>query len=104
MTTRAIRHAHDITTAVALLEARKLPFTLTIADGLPRSNRQNRTQRLWLQEAADQLGDESAEDKRAWCKLHLGVGILKAENEEWAEKYLQTLNEKIQKLESYEGK
>lgn len=45
--------------------------------GESRSAEQNRLQRLWHNEAASQLRDESAEDKRAYCKLHFGVPILR---------------------------
>lgn len=66
---------------------RKLPFTVTIEKGAKRSIEQNKLQRLWVNEAADQLGDESAEDKRAYCKLHFGVPILRNENEEFRRAY-----------------
>lgn len=66
---------------------RKLPFTVTIEKGAKRSLEQNKLQRLWVNEAADQLGDESAEDKRAYCKLHFGVPILRNENEDFRKAY-----------------
>lgn len=66
---------------------RKLPFTVNIAQGKGRTHEQNKLQRLWVKEAAEQLGDETAEEKRAYCKLHFGVPILRAENEEFCEKY-----------------
>lgn len=46
--------------------------------GKKRSDAQNRLAFLWYREAAVQLKDETAEDKRGYCKLHFGVGILKA--------------------------
>lgn len=52
-----------------------------------RSVEQNRLQRLWMKEAADQIKDASAEDYRAYCKLHFGVSILCAENERFREAY-----------------
>lgn len=66
---------------------RKLPFTVKIEKGAKRSLEQNKLQRLWVNEASDQLGDESAEDKRAYCKLHFGVPILRNENEEFRRAY-----------------
>lgn len=45
--------------------------------GDERTNPQNRLQQLWHSEAANQLRDESAEEKRAYCKLHFGVPILR---------------------------
>jgi hypothetical protein len=44
-------------------------------------------QRLWCREAAEQLQDETAEQKRGYCKLHFGVPILRMEDEEFCEVY-----------------
>ena len=52
-----------------------------------RSRQQNRYQHLWHNEAAKQLRDETAEDKRAFCKLHFGVPILRAESDEFRQQY-----------------
>lgn len=48
---------------------------------------QNALQHKWHQEAAHQLKDASAEDYRAYCKLHFGVPILRAESEEFRAQY-----------------
>jgi hypothetical protein len=48
---------------------------------------QNRLQRLWINEIAEQLNDRTAEEIRAECKLTLGVPILRAENEAFCEAY-----------------
>jgi hypothetical protein len=58
-----------------------------ITTGRRRSSEQNRLQRLWLNEAAEQLGDVTAEELRGYCKLVFGVPILRAENEAFAERY-----------------
>jgi len=87
VTTRAIRSEHDRREAIKLLEGRKLPCTVTVVKGAPRSIEQNKLQRLWVNEAAEQLQDESAEDKRAYCKLHLGVPILRMENDLFRDQY-----------------
>jgi hypothetical protein len=42
---------------------------------------------LWVREAAEQLGDRTAEDVRGWGKLHHGVPILRAENDEYRARY-----------------
>tara|TARA_R110000850_G_scaffold24625_6_gene71909 strand:- start:5039 stop:5404 length:366 start_codon:yes stop_codon:yes gene_type:complete len=63
----------------------QIPFSVSTAKGAPRSIEQNRTQRMWLKEAAEQ-GDNSAEEYRGYCKLHFGVMIAK-EDDEYAEKY-----------------
>lgn len=78
---------------------RKLPFTVTIEKGAKRSLEQNKLQRLWVNEAAEQLQDETAEEKRGYCKLHFGVPILRNENEEFREKY-----DRLIKPRSYEEK
>ncbi len=87
MTTRVLKLKSDLTDLLNLLKAMKLPCTVTITKGKKRSDLQNRLQRLWHNEAADQLADESAEDKRAFCKLHFGVPILRNENEEFRKQY-----------------
>jgi hypothetical protein len=87
MVTRAIRSPFDIAALAKLLGARKLPCTVSIADGLPRSVDQNRLQRKWCSEIAEQLGDRTAEEIRGDGKLRFGVPILRAENPAFAEKY-----------------
>lgn len=52
-----------------------------------RSVEQNKLQQLWHTEAFQQLRDESAEDKRSYCKLHFGVPILRAESAQFREQY-----------------
>lgn len=86
MTQIAVRTEYDRDQALKLIGQRKLPFTLSIAKGAPRSLKQNRTQRLWLKEAEEQ-GDHTAEEYRGLCKLTCGVPILRAENEDFREKY-----------------
>lgn len=55
-------------------------YIVTITEqGDERSAQQNRLQQLWHTEAAQQLGDETAEEKRAYCKLHFGVPILRSD-------------------------
>ncbi len=40
-----------------------------------------------MQEAADQLQDQTSEAYRAYCKLHFGVPILRNAHDVFAEKY-----------------
>lgn len=55
-------------------------YLVTITEqGDERSAQQNRLQQLWHAEAAQQLRDETAEEKRAYCKLHFGVPILRSD-------------------------
>ncbi|MGN8023030.1 hypothetical protein ACTJJ7_20185 [Phyllobacterium sp. 22229] len=68
------------------LEQQKFPFTVTVETGRKRTIEQNKLQRLWMKEVSEQLG-ESAEYWRGYCKLTIGVPILRSENEEFQEKY-----------------
>jgi hypothetical protein len=87
MTTRTIRTDGDIDGLARLLRSRQLPLTVTIAAGEPRTTAQNRLQRQWCKDAAEQLGDRSPEDVRAYSKLHFGVPILRADSEQYAASY-----------------
>lgn len=99
MTTRVCENIFDVKEVVRLIQSRPLPLTVTVLKGKHRTTEQNRLQRMWLLEAAEQLGEYTAEEYRAWCKLHLGVPILRAENEDFMEKY-----DRIIKPHSYEDK
>ena len=63
-----------------------------------RTLAQNALQRKWLADAQAQ-GDQTAEEYRAFCKLTIGVPILRAENAEFKAKY-----DEIVKPLSYEQK
>lgn len=63
------------------------PVSVVIKPGKePRSLQQNRLQFQWLKDAEEQ-GDQTAEEYRAFCKLHFGVPLLRAEDEEFREVY-----------------
>ncbi|MGQ7249549.1 hypothetical protein ACUN9Y_19725 [Halomonas sp. V046] len=51
-----------------------------------RSLDQNRLQRLWCKQAAEQ-GDMTAEEYRGYCKLHYGIPILRRDSEAYREAY-----------------
>lgn len=87
MVTRVISNDGDLALLVQYLKARKRPFTVDIVAGKHRTDQQNHTQRLWLNEAAEQLGDRTPEELRGMCKLQFGVPILRAENTRFAEVY-----------------
>jgi hypothetical protein len=87
MTTRCVENEIQRELAIRLLGERKLPFTIEVLDGRRRSTEQNRLQRLWMNEIAEQLPDRTPEEWRAYCKLTIGVPILRAENELFCEKY-----------------
>lgn len=87
MTTRTITDPEKLDALLVLLRERKQPFTVSIAAGKGRSSEQNRLQRRWMLEAAEQLGTDTAEGFRGYCKLHFGIPILRAENEHFAAEY-----------------
>ena len=87
MTTRVIKTATDLDMLTKYLAAHARPFTVNVLKGAKRSDRQNRTQRLWLGEIAEQLDDHTAEEWRAYCKLTIGVPILREQNDKFRERY-----------------
>lgn len=96
---RLIQTEDERVMAARLVEGRKYPFTLTITDGKPRSKAQNRLQHMWMNEISVQKGDLTAEEARAYCKLTIGVPILRSQNEAFRERY-----DAILKPLSYEQK
>lgn len=84
---RSIETERDRELLLTYIGKQALPFTVLVEKGRKRSLDQNRLSRLWYNEIAQQLGDRSAEDVRAFCKLHFAVAIRKAEDVEWAEAY-----------------
>lgn len=87
MLTRSVDTETERDMLMRLIQGRKLPITVSIADGKVRTTEQNKLQRLWLAEIAQQLGDRTPEEVRGYCKLTLGVPILRAENEAFRERY-----------------
>ena len=99
MTSRVIKSAAERDSFITLLKSKKIPYTVSVVDGRKRSVEQNRLQRLWLNEAAEQLGEYTAEEYRAYCKAWFGLPILIGENAEFRDAY----NKTIRKL-TYEEK
>jgi len=99
MTSRVIVTEQDRELLFSFLKDYALPFTVSIAKGKKRSVEQNSLQRKWNIEIADQLGDQTPEEIRAYNKLTIGVPILREENEDFREKY-----DRIIKPMSYENK
>lgn len=89
MNQRLVRTEQERQMLIRYIEQKPLPFTNTIKDGDKRSLPQNRLQMQWCNEAAQQ-GDQTAEEYRAYCKLHFGVPILR-EDEDFQAKYDQTV-------------
>lgn len=87
MTTRFLESDADRRTLIRFIETQPLPLTVSLSKGGKRSLKQNKLQRLWLNEIAEQLGDRTPEEVRGYCKLTIGVPILRAENETFRERY-----------------
>lgn len=90
MTTRVVDSEEDREALVALIRSRPLPFTVEIVKGKRRSVEQNRRQRHLIREIAEQT-DQTAEEVRAYCKLTIGVPMLRSESELFAESYDATV-------------
>lgn len=87
MSSRVINNEEDRQLLLRWLAGHALPMTVDVTKGRRRSVEQNKLQRLWLNEIAEQLGDQTPEEVRGYCKLRFGVPILRAESELFCEKY-----------------
>lgn len=87
MVSRIIESSEQLPPLFAMLGHRKLPMTVTVKTGKHRSHPQNHLQFKWMVEAAEQLQDEGSEDKRAYCKLHFAVPILRNEDAKFRAEY-----------------
>ena len=91
MTTRVLKTGADRDDFVTLIMGYKLPCTVNLTKGQNRSVEQNRLQRLWLREATEQLGEDTIEGYRAFCKLHFGVPIMRGESDSFRKIYDQII-------------
>tara|TARA_R110000868_G_scaffold411706_1_gene707801 strand:+ start:25679 stop:26125 length:447 start_codon:yes stop_codon:yes gene_type:complete len=87
MTTRFLESDADRRLLIRFIEEQPLPLTVSLSKGGKRSLKQNKLQRLWMTEIAEQLGDQTAEEVRGYCKLTIGVPILRAEHDDFRERY-----------------
>ena len=87
MTTHIVRSAEDMERVARLVGNLKPPLTITVTSGASRSLEQNKLQRLWCMEAAEQLGDRTAEEIRGFCKLHYGVPIMREGHDDFRDTY-----------------
>lgn len=85
--TRFVETERERHLLIRFIESQTLPITVSVTKGGKRSLKQNRLQRQWLNEISQQLGDQTPEEVRGYCKLTIGVPILRAENEAFREKY-----------------
>ena len=81
MPTKIIRNPAHIAALANMLAQRKLPLTVSWAQGASRADAQNRLAQRWFTDVARQLGDVTHNDVRADCKVSFGVPILCAEND-----------------------
>lgn len=92
MVTRILRSVEDVEPLGRFLASHpKFPLTVTITKGAARSHMQNRLAQRWFSDVARQIEGETHEDVRAYCKLHFGVPILRAENEAFRQSYDRTM-------------
>ncbi|AHD10039.1 hypothetical protein [Phaeobacter gallaeciensis] len=92
MATRVLNSKEGIGPLADFLGARdKFPLTITITKGAARRGRQNRLAQRWFTDVSRQKEDETHEEVRAYCKLHFGVPILRAENEAFRQSYDRTM-------------
>lgn len=83
---RYINNEFSRSQLVIYIDQQKLPFTVTIADASKRSVEQNRLLWLWFGEIAAQTG-HTASEIQAYCKLCIGVPLLREQNERFRELY-----------------
>lgn len=84
---RTISQQHDLERLARYLGGLTMPFTVTVALDVKRSNAQNRLQRKWCQEVAEQRGDVTSEDVRGESKARFGIPILCRDDEAFAAEY-----------------
>ena len=76
MPTRIIRAPEHVDALAALLRGRKMPVTVEWRQGAPLSNAQRRLSFQWYMDASRQLGDQTAAEVRAECKVVFGAPIV----------------------------
>lgn len=87
MAHRIIANAAELDAFTLFLGNLKLPFTVEWVQGRDRTRDQNALQFLWAGEAANQLGDRTAEEVRHDWKLRHGVPILREDSAAFREVY-----------------
>ena len=90
MPTMIIRNPDNIKALAARLEGRKLPLTVSWAQGASRSNMQNRLAQRWFADIARQVGDMTHSEVRADCKVTFGVPIMAEENDAFRQTWAET--------------
>lgn len=93
MVQRFIESEWGLNSLIKFLQGQKdeLPITVSISKGNVRSGKQNRLFRRWLIEIQVQTEQETVEWWRGYCKLHIGVPILRHEDAEFCAGYDKTV-------------
>lgn len=76
---------------VRFIEKEALPFTVSLSRGGARTSKQNRLFHLWIGEIHMQTQEETHEWWRGYCKLTVGVPILRHEDVAFREAYDQSV-------------
>lgn len=87
MAHRLIENERDLADFARFLGNLKLPITVEWVQGRDRTRDQNALQWLWATEAANQLGDRTADEVQREWKLRYGVPILREESPEFRAVY-----------------
>jgi hypothetical protein len=87
MAERIINTPEELDLWIKFLLGRKLPITVSSIDGRDRTGQQNKLMWLWASEAAQQLGDRTADELQRQWKLMHGVPILREESADFRETY-----------------
>lgn len=87
MSQRFVETEYDRKALLRHIELHALPMTVSVAKGSKRSTKQNRLSRQWMLDIAGQMEGWSAEYTRGYCKLHFGIPILRADDEEFCREY-----------------
>jgi len=95
MVTRILREAGHIEALANLLRARSLPMTVHITAGADRTGAQNALAFAWYVDVARDLGDRTAAEVRAHCKLYHGVRILHTESEPFRESWNRLIKDRF---------
>lgn len=87
MSQRFVETEYDRKALLRHIERHALPMTVSVTKGAKRTTKQNRLQRQWMLDIAGQMEGWSAEYTRGYCKLHFGIPILRADDEEFCREY-----------------
>jgi len=62
-------------------------ITVTVTHGKKRSLSQNDISHAWYHQVANELREDTPLMVKSFCKLHMGIPILRAESDDFREKY-----------------